>query len=355
MRPLYLTSLLALCASVASQTVTIPATAVNRDGSGVFDVAGLERAGRLQILIGQRHLLSAVGRELTVLRLRRDGARFDLRGGALSMTVRVSAATNLDPNAPSSLFAQNHRNPAVMVFQGTVVAPTSPGLANRDAATWSPADIVEVLFTTPFTYAGGTLCIQLDVIPVTGSVPRWWPIDGERESPGTVTHRGVTCGTVGQLAPKAASVDARSLRIGNTASFTTLGQTGSTAVLMLSPQTIGPIDLSFLGAAGCNLYVLPDVTVTAIVGAPIGNGRPGTANIALHLPNEGRLLAAQLHAQWLLVHNLTLATTNVIDLQIAPSPSSLDAAVVGVSVASTTLPDAGRIELMLPVLQLGYR
>jgi hypothetical protein len=344
-----------MCGSVLAQTVTIPALAATRDGTGIVDTFGLERSGRAQILIGAQSLVGTVGRNLTTLRLRRDGARFDLLGGVFQLTLKMSASSALDASAPSARFADNHRVTEVIVFQGEVIAPTSGRLANRNAATWTTADTIDIPFTTPFAYDGGTLCIQLDVMPGSGVLPRWWPLDSERQAGGIATPRGATCGTLAAQARVPAAVDARSLRVGNTLTFTTLGQPASIAVFMLSAQLIGPLDLSFLGAPGCFLHVLPDVSLTTSVGAPVVGARPGAAAVSLRMPNEAQFVGAQMYGQWLLVHNLTLATTNAIDVQIAQSANALDGSIVAAAVNAGPLPEVGHVELAMPVLQIDHR
>jgi hypothetical protein len=232
MRNAHLVSLVAmLCGSAVSQTLTIPSEALARDGTGIIDAIGLERPGRVQFIIGAGHLAGAAGRSLTAVRLRRDGAKHDLLGGTLLATVRASASTLLNPNAPSARFASNHHVPDVTLYQGVLNAPTSPRLAHRNAATWSAADTVAIPFVRPWLYPGGTLCIDIELAPVAG-MPRWWPLDGERHPPGDVVQRGRTWGSVGAMASVSASIDARTLRIGNMATFTTLGQPASLAVFM---------------------------------------------------------------------------------------------------------------------------
>lgn len=356
-------SLLAFAVAVVAslgaqvQTVTVPAQAELRDGSGVLDGASFGRAGRLQIVLGESHLAGAVGATLQALRLRRDGARFDLRPGAAVVTVSASASRMLDPDRPSPLFAANHSGSPTVLFQGTVVLAAAPGLTDRHAATWQVPDSVTIPFASPFLYAGGALCLQLDILPVSGNASSWWPIDAERSGPaGRASTRGQACGATAGLADRPASVDARTLRIGSTVVFSTLGIPSTTAVLVLGATTVGPIDLGFLGAPGCKLHVLPEATLTAPVSAAILPGRPGAANVAVPLPHEPRLLGARLHSQWLLAGAIGLTTTNALDLEVSPIATSLNASVVAGGATVPPLPDVGRVDAsVVPVLQLDYR
>lgn len=233
MLPRTLSIVIAATTCLAAQTLTVPANAASRDGSGVLDAAGFEHGSRLQVLIGPSHLSSAVGSRLQALRLRRDGARFDLRPGRVSVTLTASASSGLDPTRPSAVFANNHVAPPVELFQGEVALPPAPALANRDGATWQAPDVVTIPFAAPFPYGGGTLCLQLDMVPVDGQASTWWPLDAERSGPaGQALTRGRPCGEAARFSSRPASVDTRTLRIGSTALFASLGVPHSAAVLI---------------------------------------------------------------------------------------------------------------------------
>lgn len=354
MHSIVLCSFLAASASAFAQTLTVPAAAFGRDGTGVLDGAGFERAGRLQIVLGESHLASAVGASFRALRLRRDGSPFDLRSGAALVTLTASASSQIDAERPSPTFALNHGGTPTTLFAGTLPLPAAPRLQDRNAARWLAPDCVTIPFSAPFPYAGGTLCLQLDIVPVSGNASSWWPVDAERDgTPGIAVTRGQACGAV--IADRPASVDVRALRVGSTVRFSTLGTPGSIAVLVLGSATVGPIDLAFLGAPGCKLHVLPEVTATASTSAAIVPGRPGAASLAVMLPNESRLAGAELHTQWLIVDGSRLTTTNALDITVSAAVPALHASTVAAASASPSLPTVGRVDASLvPVVQLDY-
>lgn len=353
MHPLLLA--LAAAPALAAQTLTIPAEAGSRDGTVVLHAAGFERPGRLQMIIGEQHLALARGGRLTALRLRRDGSLHDLRPGVVTVTVSASASATADPERPSPVFANNHSATPTVLHQGNVTLPAAPRLGSRDAATWQSPDSVTIQFSTPFAYPGGTLCLQIDMVPVVGGTTSWWPIDAEqRGSPGRIWTRGRACGAAAALADRPASADALTLRVGTTAQLTSLGPPSATAVSVVGATTVGPIDLAFLGAPGCELHVLPEVVLVLPVSQAIAPGRPGAASIGLLLPNEPQLLAARLHTQWLLV-SPGLSVTNALDLELSPVAGSMGVSIVAAASSTPVLPAAGRVEAsVLPVVQIDW-
>lgn len=355
MHPVLLSSILVASPVLAAQSLTVPATAASRDGTGVLDRVGFERPGRLQILLGEPHLTAAIGSSLRALRLRRDGSRLDLRSGAVHVTITGSVTTGLDPERPSATFAQNLGGAPTVLFAGFVTLPAAPRLPNRDAAAWQAPDCVSLPFQTPLAYSGGTLCLQLDIVPLAGNATTWWPIDAERSgSSGQAVTRGQACGAV--AADRPASVDVRSLRVGSAATLATLAPPNSLAVLVLGASPVGPIDLAFLGAPGCTLDVSPDMAVGTTASPAIVSGRPGAAHLVLPLPHETHLAGATFHAQWLLVDGSQLTTTNALDLTVAAVSPALGASIVAAASATSSLPAAGQVDAsIVPVLQLDYR
>lgn len=346
----------ALVVPIRAQTVTIPASATVQDGTGILPGPGFDRAGRHQYLLGASHLAAAQDTDLVALRFRREGALPDLKRGSVTMAVIVSASSLLDPRVPSPVFAANHRGSPTTVFQGTVSLPDAPRLVSRHTATWSLPDAVTVPFATPWHYGGGTLCVQVDGAPVVGNTTAWWPIDAERAAGGTVVTRGQACGALGAQVRQPAAVDPRLLAPGTTVAFTTLAAPASASVLMLSATQIGPIDLAFLGAPGCQLHVLPETSIPAAAGAALLPGRPGAAAVGLHVPYEGRLVSASFFAQWAVFDGVALATTNALDITLAPGLSALDASVVLGEARGSVFPDEGRIDAsLMPVLQIDFR
>lgn len=71
-----------------------------------------------------------------------------------------------------------------------------------------------------------------------------------------------------------------------------------------------PVDLDFLGLAGCSLQVAPHGTAATIT-VPLRPGE-GVATVAYDLPNDPVLLGASAYAQWLVLDppgSLTLGAT----------------------------------------------
>ncbi len=356
--PFLIALALAACAT-GQQVITIPAGAIGRDGTGLLAGAGFEQPLREQFLFGATHLTGLVNRDLLALRMRRDGTPVEQKAGQLDLTLTVSASNLLDVRSPSPVFADNHRVPATTVFQGLVSLPHSLPLAHRHAATWSTPDAVTVPFAAPFRYLGGALCVQLDGVPRATLSSPWWPVDGERDlGTGVVTTIGQGCGPVAAIASRSAGVEARMLRVGSTPRFTALGQPGNPAFLFLSSQVLSPgVDLSFLGAPGCFVYVVPDTSIAAMVGRQIPGTIAGGASIEVTLPTLSGLLGATLHTQWAVLAGTRLTTTNALTLQLGADASSLDGAVVISKPASASmLPLAGTVDTAtMAVVQFDYR
>ena len=156
----------ALTGAVCAQgTLTVPAAVTNRDGTSSLVGAGFVDARRQQFLFGPTHLATVAGRDLTALRLRRDGFVVEQAAGRVNLTVTASASTLLDARAPSPVFAENHLAPPTTLFQGVLDLPFSPRLPHAHAATWVTPDAITIPFAMPFRYAAGTLCVQLDGTP----------------------------------------------------------------------------------------------------------------------------------------------------------------------------------------------
>jgi len=401
-----------LVGSLASQTqtITVPAALATTDGAGLLEAAGFTRAMRQQFLIGPSHLVAARGRELVALRFRRDGHPVEHVPGSLNLTVRLSASTSLDARRPEASFVGNHRSPPVLVFQGPLSVPRSPRLRDRNAATWASPDAVTIPFATPFLYLGGTLCVELEGVPVSGATSSWWSIDAEQfQTRGAVASIGQGCGETASRVTRMASADARTLVPGSTARFLAFGPPNGMAIMFFATQLVGPIDLGFLGAPGCNLYVLPVGSVAASLRNPVAQ-RPGAATLAVQLPGEAHLVgaafythrgrgrnqrlgcsrrfaptregprplccwglpgplghgngnvhskrgctpnsramreSAALAAQWaeLDAGSMTLTTTNAVQCRLANNPSDLDAAVVTGLATASGLPPSGRVDV----------
>lgn len=194
--------------AAAQSYVTVPAAADARDGTGVGWVPGFERPGRIQFLIGEPLLVGALGRELRAMTFRRDGFEPARLAGQADLEVSLSTRPTLDPLDVSTRFVANRGVPT-MVFQGRVALPASPRLAQRDAAGWNTPHAVTITFAQPWTYPGGTLCIEVVGEPVAGATSPAWSIDLEVEA--TTGQRfvlGSGCGAVAARSVPQATVDA---------------------------------------------------------------------------------------------------------------------------------------------------
>lgn len=87
----------------------------------------------------------------------------------------------------------------------------------------------------------------------------------------------------------------------------TQAEPASYAVLLLAAQRLAmPIDLAFLGAPGCLLYMLPDINLGVLTDAS------GTAAVTFGVPNDPGLAGAAVHSQWVDVSlaSLRITTSN---------------------------------------------
>lgn len=118
----------------------------------------------------------------------------------------------------------------------------------------------------------------------------------------------------------------------------------SFAVLMLAVAQIPPIDLGFLGAPGCLLYMLPDATVG------VGCDASGTGAVTFGVPNNPGLAGASLHTQWVDVAlpSLQLSTSNGGTAHIEAQPA-------GIRTPSVQAPASGQVgtQIVVRVRDLG--
>jgi len=106
----------------------------------------------------------------------------------------------------------------------------------------------------------------------------------------------------------------------------------SFAVLLLAAAQIPPIDLAFLGAPGCLLYMLPDANLG------VGTDASGAAAITFGVPNNPGLIGADLHTQWVdvAIPSLRLSTSN-------GGTAHLDAQPPAITTPSVSAPPSGPI------------
>ena len=351
--------LLLLATACAQSTLTIPAIAATREGNANILGPGFARLCREQFLFGQLHLTAALGHDLVALRLRRNGSFPDYKAGRAHVTVLLSASPLLDVHAPSPVFAENHHAPPTTVFDGTLDLLDSPRLPRGQAPLWFPPDAVTIPFAIPFRYAGGTLCIQLDGRPDASSPPDWFAIDAERDlARGMAIKVGHGCGPVAPWATSMAGTDEWMLRPGSTPHFVGIGEPHTLAVMFLGAAVMDPgIDLTAVGAPGCNLHVLPLTTIPAIVGRSIGGPRPGGASVQLRMPGQPGMLGATFGVQWAYLSSVGLATSDALAIQLAATASTLDGAVViSRKTLGSAFPEHGTVNVgVIAAVQIEHR
>ena len=264
-------------------------------------------ASRQQVLIDGALLSPLRLRPLWAVSARRNmGDPSPQTGGRLQIEVWLSHSPQ-SASAPADTFAANRGPDHRRVFSGVVTLP-AVGAAPTTPAPWSAPWAVTLPFATPFTYTGGTLCLETITVPAppTQDPPEelpWWPVDAQVQAVGgQVQTRGQSCipGMLGQPA----AADAAGVTPGGTVSVWLRGQRrgfGALCMVGLDDQRFGslplPFDLAPIGAPGCTLwndwvFVLP-TTVGALPQATFGFG-----SVSLRAPLDPGLLGQALFAQW---------------------------------------------------------
>jgi hypothetical protein len=358
MRHLVFGFLALVTCSYAQSSIVVPAAAAARDGTANSEAAGFTERRRQQFLIGPSLLGPMRGRAIQRLTFRRDGAQPPLVGGQTRLTVQLSVAPFGTIDASSVRFADNHGGSPQPSFDATLVLPDAPRLPHRHAATWAAPHVVSIPLAPAFRYEGGVLCIELRGEPVDGSRSTWWPIDCETDGvQGSRTVVGTGCGRVAAQASNTASVAERGLRPSATAELLHLTDASAVTVVGLSALPLAtPIELAMLGAPGCWLQILPDVTVpVAVRGNHLGRGI-GSARCALRIPNAPASLGASFYAQWFDATAQGLAVSNGLRLDIAGTPTAIDAAMLISPPTSGVWPESGRLDVrVMPVLEFGLQ
>lgn len=343
-------------APVAAQgVVTIPHDAIGRDGRGLGHLAGATQPRRQQFLLGEGLLAGLRGRAITRVSFRRDGQPADLTSGRADLVVRFDQQTVPDPWRASPVFAANLGLNAAIVFQGQVTLPASPRPTSRNGVGFGPNEAVSIDLAQPFLYQGGTLCIDIEGTPVVGATPPAWPIDIDRDGVrGQVTTSGRSCVSTPERITRHITSDPSTLRPGATSRFVGFAGPAEPAGLLVATQRLAnPIDLTFLGAPGCDLGVVPMLELWTSTVAH-RRGPLSAANVYLTVPHEASFVAAQLHAQWLFVQAGRIRTTETMTADLAGSLATIDGATV------TSLPQAGaasgEVEVSaVPAVQIAWQ
>ncbi len=357
---LQFTSLAALTvAAVSAQApIFVPPSASTLDGDAFGAWPGVNSDFRLQVIVGASHLPRG-GASISGLAVRRDGQYAKaLAGGRARLTVRVSDGAAL-PARTRDLFAANHARPPVQVFQGEVSYPASPALGHRHAAGWQPMHVIDIPFAVPIAYGSGSLCMEVEGAEVVAG-GAMWRVDyfADFAARGSEQVVGLGCGQFVGPARQGAWGEPATLTVGSTTRVFTWGQPGTPAFLMIGLQPLGaPLDA--LGAPGCFLHLVPELTLTAWLSAPTRSDLPGHVPFALQVPGDGSLLsgtflaqAGNLELRPPFTNSAHLTTSQGLSLRIGPTVPSLDAAVVE-SRHVFPYPDSGFVDLTrAPVLRL---
>lgn len=181
MRSCLLAFAVSMLSLTAQGSITVPATAVGRDGLGLSHLAGVADSRRQQFIVGESLLPGLRGHQITGISFRRDGQPAVLRAGQANLRVLLAQGSLTDAWKATPSFDTNLGAAPTTVFEGQVSAPASARPTTRDGVGFGASETITITFSQPFTYTGGTLCLDVAGAPVTGSTLRAWPIDVDRD------------------------------------------------------------------------------------------------------------------------------------------------------------------------------
>ncbi|MBI5850633.1 MAG: hypothetical protein HZB39_06270 [Planctomycetes bacterium] len=306
--------------AVAQQLLTVPASAAASDGNAFTWLPGCGDSGATQVIIDASHLQTLVGRTLVGLSFRRDGTWLEgLPRSDAHWRVRLGPSTR-GADDPYLDFALNLPQGTV-AFDGAVSMPAMPPITGYVG--WTAPHTVEIAFTTSFTYSGGPLAIELEGSLTTPAA--FFPMDGVDDPVrGAASDVGTACGPRAPANGRTALAVGGGLVPGATAQLHLLGTAGNAAFaffgVSLLPQ---PVNLTLIGAPGCQWYV---DAFTALAAPVVASGIPavdGLASVRLHLPGTPTLLGGQLVVQWLEVGAGLVATSQAMSLSISAQMPAL--------------------------------
>ena len=318
-------------------------------------IPGASRPVRMQLLIDAAHLTNLAGTTLTAIEFRRDEASEAYLGGSCDLAVTVSTL-NMAPIDASPTFADNVGPDATAVFSGAVTIPASP--TPNGTPSWSPQNVIRIPFTTPFAYAGGTLCLDLVGQPIAGQAVDWWMADLEVEDiAGSSVDHGGGCGTYGGSTHAWASLSERSLLAGSWAEFYALGTPNGLALAAFGTYNPTPLPLNLTGlpaGPGCtfSLASIDALMAAVFLPPPHPDDLPfgGEAMVTFRVPNSPSVFGFTMTTQWL--DWSQMATSNALTWSIAPAAPSLGMCVVeGVP----SLPEGNRAPYMGYVLRIEHQ
>ncbi|MCB9872274.1 MAG: hypothetical protein H6837_20635 [Planctomycetes bacterium] len=349
---------------IAAQAVFVVSPAVdNASAPAAGSLAGLGFAARQQILIDEWRLAGLRNRKLLGIVFRRDlGDRGALRGGAVDLEVRLAAAVS-GAAKTSEQFGVNRPAPTV-VFANTVAVPDSPEVG-ATTQPWDPRNTIRIDFSTPYPYAGGTLCIELVGRPVKGKEPVRWNVDHElAEAGGAVREFGTSCSP---FAAHGSSLNAETtgLTIGSSLRLVGFGRTGSSPLLLIGARAIpGGVDLTPMGAPGCSQLVDAMAAQPLLYYPPRVEKAAAFFNFRAQVPADGSLLAARVYFQSVDIETglpkpwsnpAGLTTSNAVELHLASTHPVLGMAVVRATMPTASEPATGSVDVeAAPVMRVLY-
>jgi hypothetical protein len=336
------------------QSLVVPAAHASSDAVSFEWVPGASQDVHQQTLVGPSHLGSIVGHQITGLSFRRTAANETYLGGTANMTVWLSTSP-LPPLECSAVYAANVGQDVTQVYQGMVSIPTSPAVVGV-AVPWTPSNVIQIVFAQPFVYLGGTLCIDIVGLTVSGQTTDWWMADAAYDyAIGTAVDIGPGCGSHANALGQWSWVSPHTLLPGSTAGMSANGPEGNWAVAVVGPAGPAfPLPLLNLGQPGCNAY-LSDIlflNVTAFwpTGEPLIQARGGVATYGLQIPNANWVLGAQMTTQWLDL--VAQNSSNAVTWTVATAAPTLDMALFDGVASDTT----GNVSVYLAhVLRLEYQ
>ena len=219
-------------------------------------VPGLRSGFREQILISGSRLQALVGKRITGISFRRDLATVEaLTGGVIGLTVRLSVASGSPDQAVSAFAANASSASQTTVFVGDVTVPNSPAVV-ASVKPWDASNAFTIRFSTPFAYAGSTLCVDITGRNRVAGLPDFWYVDHEYiPSGGSARRFGSTC-SVFNAGGVAITAEKNGYVLGGMFRTTLYGQPGAQPLLLLGASSIpGGLDLSLIGATGCRQHV----------------------------------------------------------------------------------------------------
>jgi hypothetical protein len=312
----------------AQQYLVVPANYATADAPAYGWIAGASRDVRQQTLIGSAHIAALVSKTITAIEFRRNAAPEQYLGGTANVTLTLSIAPG-QPLDCSPNFAVNAGQPGPAAFTGLMKIPISP-MPTGASVGWTPSNIIHIALTSPFTYLGGTLCVDLIGHPMAGQNANWWMADLALEDiTGTSTDLGGGCGTYGGTTSNWSSISHRSLLPGAHASFYARGIPNGLALAVFGNSAPFGIPLSATGlpsSAGCDLWLSSIAAIMPAVFGPIMHPDDhllgGDAGVDFKIPNSPAVFGITMTTQWL---DLTqMATSNAIEWTVAPTSPAID-------------------------------